>query len=75
MLSLYVKITKWLTIYLFYIFRMLFLQVPHICKMESDKTALHVLLENTNEVLIVVHTCNSKHALPIKIAYLSKKSI
>ena len=47
---------------------MLFLQGPHICKMESDKTALHVLLENTNEVLIVVHI--SKHALPIKIAYV-----
>jgi len=31
--------------------------------MESDKTALNVLLENTNEVLIVVHI--SKHALPI----------
>ena len=47
---------------------MLFLQGPHICKMESDKTALHALLENTNEVLIVVHI--SKHALPIQIAYL-----
>ena len=54
---------------------MLFLQGPHIRKMGSDKTALHALLENKNEVLIVVHTCNSKHALPIKIAYLSKKSI
>jgi len=60
MLSLYLKITKRLTIFnLVYIFRMLFLQGPHICKMESDKTALHALLENKNEVLIVVHTCNS----------------
>ena len=47
---------------------MLFLQVPHICKMESDKTALHALLENTHEVLIVVHI--SKHGLPINIGYL-----
>jgi len=69
MLSLYLKITKLLTIFnLFYIFRMLFLQGPHICKIESDTTALHALLENTHEVLIVIHI--SKHALPIQIAYL-----
>ena len=47
---------------------MLFLQGPHICKIESDTTALHAQLENTNEVLIVIHI--SKHALPIQIAYL-----